>query len=607
MPTYNQAAFVRRALESLHAQTLRDWELVIVDDGSTDDTPQRIAPYLRDGRVRHQRLERNVGLGAALNVGLGLARAPLVTYLPSDDVLYPEHLQSLVECAEAHPEAPYVFSGVRHSYNRTAPGAIEGRPLQLVQVLHRRSDARWIERDELVTDDLDRMLWAKLREAGEPIGTGRISCEWVAHPEQRYRIITGDDGGVSRYRRFYGVGPGVPLNFQPSRGVAVDERERYARFASPMRRQPGLESEPLKILLVGELGFNPERVLALEERGHRLYGTWVERPESWDAAGPLPFGNLEDVPFDRRWAERVRAIAPDVIYALLNWQAVELIDAVLGADLDIPLVFHFKEGPFICQERGLWPALMRVLERSDGQIFINEECREWFRLATDGALGSETTLILDGDLPKADWMGDGWPAKLSARDGEVHTVCAGRPLGLDPFEAIAAAGIHVHFYGSHFQQRFPNWVRAGLATGRMHLHPTVEPADWVRELGQYDAAWFHVFDSDNGGDLRRARWDDLNLPARLGTYAAAGLPWIIKDTAPARVALQRIAAEHDVGVLFRDFAHLGELLRDRERIAQQTANMRAARRLFAFDTHADALVAFFRRIIARHRAAYATP
>ncbi|MBC8074688.1 MAG: hypothetical protein H7Y32_01320 [Chloroflexales bacterium] len=96
-----------------------------------------------------------------------------------------------------------------------------------------------------------------------------------------------------------------------------------------------------------------------------------------------------------------------------------------------------------------------------------------------------------------------------------------------------------------------------------------------------------------------ARWDDLNLPARLGTYATAGLPWIIKDAAPSRVALQRIAAKHDVGLFFHDFAHLADLLRDRERIARQAANMCAARRQFAFDTHADALVAFFRRIIAR--------
>ncbi len=275
---------------------------------------------------------------------------------------------------------------------------------------------------------------------------------------------------------------------------------------------------------------------------------------------------------------------------------------MLNAQLGIPLVFHFKEGPFITFEHGAWPMLTQVLAASDGQIFISPENLEWFQLALDDALDPAATFVLDGDLPKADWMSDEWSPKLSERDGEIHTVCPGRPLGLDPFDAIANAKIHVHFYGEHFQEWFPNWTRASQSTGYMHIHPTVEPEDWVRELSQYDAAWLHVFDSYNCGDLRRAHWDDLNLPARLGTYAAAGLPWIIKDNRPSRVAMQELAQRLDVGVFFNDFDDLGGRLRDRPRLARLTANMRAARLQFAFDSHVDALVQFFRRIIDRHAA-----
>ncbi|HYN88278.1 MAG TPA: glycosyltransferase, partial [Ardenticatenaceae bacterium] len=163
------------------------------------------------------------------------------------------------------------------------------------------------------------------------------------------------------------------------------------------------------------------------------------------------------------------------------------------------------------------------------------------------------------------------------------------------------AGIHVHFYGRHFQQWFPNWTRDGVATGYMHLYPTVEPADWVRELSQYDAAWFHIFESFNGGDLRRAHWDDLNLPARLGTYAAAGLPWILKDNRHSRVAIQSIAQHHDVGIFYKDFEDLTAQLRDRPRLEQLTANMRAARCEFAFDPFVDDLIALFRKAIERRR------
>ena len=75
---------------SLHRQpagaVLEDWELIVVDDGSPDETALLVAPYLSDARISYQRCERNQGLGAALNLGLERARAPFIAYLPSDDV-----------------------------------------------------------------------------------------------------------------------------------------------------------------------------------------------------------------------------------------------------------------------------------------------------------------------------------------------------------------------------------------------------------------------------------------------------------------------------------------------------------------------------------------
>ena len=624
MPTYRQAAFIRRALESLRAQTFADWELVVVDDGSPDETGAILAPYLSDPRVRYHRLPRNEGLGAALDHATRLARGRYLAYLPSDDLYYPDHLARLVELLDCCPEIGLAYGGVRWGYERCGPtlrGAeavgreVEvlanpppvtrdaplpsGNLLALVQVLHRRDwleggGVRWATRAEEVSDRLEADFWRALLAAGARFAyAGAVTCEWVDHPDQRHKLIAGREGGLARYRAHCGVGRGEWLNWQPSRGPRVDERARYSRFAVE-RALPGPGG--LTILLAGELGFNPERIVAFEERGHKLHGLWMPTPHAWDTTGPLPYGNVEDVPYDRCWPERVRAIQPDVIYALLNWQALPLIEEVLDARLGIPLVFHFKEGPFLALERGEWPRLLRVLAESDGVVFIDEECREWFALATDGLVDPAATFVLDGDLPKRDWMTDEWSPKLSARDGAIHTVCPGRPLGLDPFDALAAAGIHVHFYGEHFHQDFPNWTRAGLATGYMHLHPTVEPQDWTRELSRYDAAWFHVYDSVNGGDLRRASWDDLNLPARLGTYAAAGLPWILKDNRHSRVAVQTLARRHDVGLFIADFADLARQLRDRPRLAALTANMRAARYHFAFDTHIDDLVAFFRRV-----------
>jgi len=621
MPTYNQASFIRRALESLRMQTLAAWELIVVDDGSTDGTGDLLRAYHADPRVRYHRLPHNMGLGTALTVATRLARAPYLAYLPADDLCYPAHLARLVALLDARPEVYLAYGGVRWGDQRRGPtlrgeeavgreaAALavapptrldtplpSGNILALVQVMHRRgleSDVRWTTRAERVSDTLEPDYWRALLAQGARFA---YAGAWVDHPDQRHKLIAGPGGGLSRFRAHYGIGRGEWLNWQPTRGPRVDERARYGRVARD-RSVPAPDG--LRILLVGELGFNPERILALEERGHTLHGLWVPRPEPWDTAGPLPYGHIDVIPYDRAWRARVRALRPDLIYALLNWQALPLIAEVLDADLGIPLVFHFKEGPFICQEHGLWPTLMRVLEESDGQVFINEECRDWFTLALDGQLDPEATLILDGDLPKIAWMTAEWAPKLSAHDGQIHTVCAGRTLGLDPFADIAQAGIHVHFYGDHFAQQHPVWTAAGLDTGHLHLHPTVEPGDWVREISRYDAAWAHVFASANGGDPRRAHWDDLNLPACLGTYAAAGLPWIVRDNRPSRVAVQRLAACYDVGVFFRDVADLGAQLRDRRRLADLTTHMRAARTAFAFDTHADDVVAFFRMIVAR--------
>src|SRR4051812_16092506 len=92
MPTYRHAAFIERALRSVCGQTEPRWELAIIDDGSPDDTVQRLQSWLSDPRIRLVRLPENRGVGAALNTALDATIAPVVAYLPSDDVWYPDHL-----------------------------------------------------------------------------------------------------------------------------------------------------------------------------------------------------------------------------------------------------------------------------------------------------------------------------------------------------------------------------------------------------------------------------------------------------------------------------------------------------------------------------------
>jgi glycosyltransferase involved in cell wall biosynthesis len=599
MPTYKQEHFLSRAIESLKAQTLTDWELIIVDDGSPDETHLVTATYLSDTRIHYHRLECNRGLGFALNYAMSLAQAPLIAYLPSDDVYYADHLQSLITCLRDSPQAVLSYSGVRYHYNRSALGQIPVAPLQLVQVMHHLSLDRWTEREELTTDDLDRMFWIKLRSKGNFLGTQRVSCEWVDHPRQRHKILQEPLGGINTYRSYYQVKQ--PLRFHTSVGNFIDEGEHYRKFRERPDTPPGKDG--LRILLVGELAYNAERILALEERGHRLYGLWMPAPYWYNTVGPLPFGHVEDIPYSK-WRRAVRDIQPDVIYALLNWQAVPFAHKVLIENPGIPFVWHFKEGPFICLEKGIWEELIDLYRYSDGQIYSSPEMRDWFATVVPSLMKNGLAHVLDGDLPKSDWFVDSNNLRLRpipTSDGAFHTVIPGRPIGLTPslVQELAAYNIHLHFYGDFTQGQWSNWIeKAGdLAPNHLHLHKQVDQEHWVSEFSRYDAGWLHFIRSENEGDLRRANWDDLNYPARLATLVAAGLPLLQYDNSGATVATQSIARNLDIGIFFTTIKQLREQLEDEAHVNRLRDNVWIKRKLFTFDYHVDRLVAFFRQVM----------
>lgn len=94
IPLYNKAATVARAVRSVQAQTLTDWHLIVVDDGSTDNSAEIIAGF-KDGRIELVRQE-NRGPGAARNTGIARAASEYVAFLDADDELLPEYLANAV-------------------------------------------------------------------------------------------------------------------------------------------------------------------------------------------------------------------------------------------------------------------------------------------------------------------------------------------------------------------------------------------------------------------------------------------------------------------------------------------------------------------------------
>ncbi len=105
MPVYNAGEYLRAALESLLAQTFRDFEVIAVDDGSTDGSASLLAEYARrEAHIVILTHAQNQGIVAALNDGLQAARGRYIARMDADDLSLPERFERQVEFLDAHPE-----------------------------------------------------------------------------------------------------------------------------------------------------------------------------------------------------------------------------------------------------------------------------------------------------------------------------------------------------------------------------------------------------------------------------------------------------------------------------------------------------------------------
>lgn len=149
IPTYNRAAYLVRALESVMAQGYRPLEAVVVDDGSTDDTDEVVERYrgrlaeAKVGLVFHR--QKNGRAPRARNVGMKLARGSVYAFLDSDDLWRPGFVGTLMRLLEEHPTAGLAFCGILVIDNddrvwntrptrmeRHAPAGVLRRPFELL-------------------------------------------------------------------------------------------------------------------------------------------------------------------------------------------------------------------------------------------------------------------------------------------------------------------------------------------------------------------------------------------------------------------------------------------------------------------------------------------
>lgn len=102
MPSYNTASFIAESIRSVLAQSYKDWELIIIDDCSPDNTDDVVRPYLSDERIRYLKNEKNSGAAVSRNRALREAKGKWIAFLDSDDLWMPDKLEKQISFMEKH-------------------------------------------------------------------------------------------------------------------------------------------------------------------------------------------------------------------------------------------------------------------------------------------------------------------------------------------------------------------------------------------------------------------------------------------------------------------------------------------------------------------------
>ena len=199
VPAFNAAATVRRSIESLQRQTLREIEIVVVNDGSTDATSSILAELAAsDTRLRVIERTNNEGLVYSLQEGLAASQAPLIARLDADDVAHQTRLEKqvmsfeapdVVLCATAYRRIQADGRIIRESRAPTTHGAMAAALLDANRICHSSVMFRHDVATALAgyrsnwypAEDYD--LWLRLMEVGRYVGLDEVLVDYVANDQ----------------------------------------------------------------------------------------------------------------------------------------------------------------------------------------------------------------------------------------------------------------------------------------------------------------------------------------------------------------------------------------------------------------------------------------
>jgi glycosyltransferase involved in cell wall biosynthesis len=203
IPTYNHRAYVLQTLDSVFAQTYADYEIIVVNDGSPDDTAELLRPLVEAGRIRYIE-QPNAGMGAARNRGIAEARGRYIAVLDDDDLWPPDKLAWQVEALENRPHAVLAYgrsalikpdgSIYVHEYPDFPSGEVYTQMLEKSWLISpgmalMRADTmrRLGGFDPKIWGADDWDLYIRLAREGEFVFEDRVSLFYRMHPENASR------------------------------------------------------------------------------------------------------------------------------------------------------------------------------------------------------------------------------------------------------------------------------------------------------------------------------------------------------------------------------------------------------------------------------------
>ena len=316
MPVRNEECHLQSTLDSLYRQTFTAWELIAVDDGSSDRTPSILAEASRrDNRVQVIRREGG-GLVAALNAGLAACRAPLLARMDGDDICHPRRLELQAAYMDAHPDTGLAACDFRH-FPRTGlkqgmidyeswQNGLAGHSLVIrdlfvespfvhPSIMTRRAIMEKLEgyRDNGWPEDYD--LWLRMAAAGVQFARlPQTLLFWRDHPERATRTMDEYASTAFRACKCHYLLQGF---LQHGRDIVIAGAGQEARAwqrlltAANVRVSAWLDVDPRKIgrtlhnapvIAPGQLDLNGRKmIVAIGVRGAREQFRSVAKERLW--------------------------------------------------------------------------------------------------------------------------------------------------------------------------------------------------------------------------------------------------------------------------------------------------------------------------------------